>query len=141
MLNDYDSTYQLLNKKITKLLINEEKDLISFHIEGADPLVFEIYGDCCSRSWIEHITGIDNLIGHTIIDGEEIDLGEITGADKNEDTDYLQKYSLKLITDKGYFELEYRNDSNGYYGGSILSEQEWRAFDKDSLKIELKEDF
>jgi hypothetical protein len=33
--------------------------------------------------------------------------------------DVLQFYGVQLVTDKGYFKLEYRNSSNGYYGGNL----------------------
>ncbi len=32
---------------------------------------------------------------------------------------YLQQYFYEIVTDKGSFTLEMRNESNGYYGGSM----------------------
>lgn len=40
-------------------------------------------------------------------------------ADDEYENDYLQYYGVQINTDKGAFTLEYRNSSNGYYGGSL----------------------
>jgi len=49
-------------------------------------------------------------------DLEMPDLGNIPGKYR-EDVDEVQYYGLKITTDKGRCTLDYRNDSNGYYGG------------------------
>jgi hypothetical protein len=41
------------------------------------------------------------------------DLGEMP------DRDVVAYYGLKVTTDKGEMVVDYRNDSNGYYGGSL----------------------
>lgn len=52
--------------------------------------------------------------------------------------DVLKLYSEKLTTAKGIFELEFRNDSNGYYGG-------WLAYvgkaDPEAKFVEITEDW
>lgn len=34
--------------------------------------------------------------------------------------DSVRYYGLKITTDKGRAVIDYRNDSNGYYGGNLV---------------------
>ena len=53
----------------------------------------------------------------TIIECEDLampDLGDMPGCD------CVQYYGAKITTNKGDMVIDYRNDSNGYYGGEIV---------------------
>lgn len=86
-------------------------------------------GDCCSTSWFESIIEQNSLVGHTIISVENLDLDnpangktcEKCGADHNEKKphDELKFYGFALNTNLGRCIIDYRNDSNGYYGGEV----------------------
>jgi hypothetical protein len=81
--------------------------------------VYEAEGDCCSQSWIEHIDDKEDIIGQVvaeIIDSEGV---AKEGEDLSE-FDCLQVYKTTLKTDKTTFDIEYRNNSNGYYGGYLV---------------------
>lgn len=120
----------LVNLKVNSLEINSDKTVIVLNTDsGKRYLVAE--GDCCSNSWFENISGLDNLIGQTILEVTDVDL-----PDKNIDTDYeyFKFYSYKLRTPKGVCELEYRNSSNGYYGGSVSVEEELNKYYDEDLK-------
>ena len=75
---------------------------------------WEPEGDCCSRSWIEHIEGVENLAGQTIL---EAWTSNGDRDDNHPDYDCLQIYFYKLRTTAGYVDIDMRNSSNGYYGG------------------------
>jgi hypothetical protein len=45
---------------------------------------------------------------------------ELPGSDDNHpEHDCLQVYGLKVTTNKGEIVIDYRNSSNGYYGGNL----------------------
>lgn len=71
-------------------------------------------GDCCSESWIEHIEGVGALFG-TIKSVEEIVISDSWTTDD----DLLQIYAFKITTDKGVCTIDFRNRSNGFYGGEM----------------------
>lgn len=97
------------------LIFQTDKGLISFLVEG----------DCCSRSWIEHFEGVEALLGKTVISTEDIMINNVFPRNEYDETidehgnahEYLQSYGVKLTTTAGRAQIEYRNSSNGYYGG------------------------
>lgn len=107
---------ELIGLKIEKLF--GDKDTLGFRTSDKD-FVYTAYGDCCSTSWFEHVSGIDFLVGHTVQSVEDISLPEITDPKELSDHECLQQYGYRITTDKGYFLVEMRNSSNGYYGGSV----------------------
>lgn len=46
------------------------------------------------------------------------DLGNIK-TEHCEHPDCIRYYGLRIVTDKGRAVIDFRNNSNGYYGGSI----------------------
>lgn len=106
----------LIGKKVLAVHLADDGGAIKFDVEGADPIVAQADGDCCSYSWIEHIEQPENLLGvvSNIEDVEMPDLGD------QPDHDVMSYYGCKIHTEKGSALLDYRNDSNGYYGGSLV---------------------
>ena len=79
-------------------------------------------GECCSQSWIESIFEPNALIGYEILKIDHIELPDsyyesIPGTTHYED--YVQYYGFAMYTSNGKCVIDYRNSSNGYYGGSI----------------------
>ena len=91
--------------------------LCVFLIAESDPIIAKADGDCCSSSWIEHITLPALGFPAKVIFVDNIDLPGST----NDDPTYecLAVYGLNIITDKGDIIIDYRNSSNGYYGGKL----------------------
>lgn len=75
-------------------------------------LVYESVGDCCSVSWIEHITVPTDITGAAVISvgNEEMDVVD-------DDGDTIRYYQESVATPKGEIIIEFRNRSNGYYRG------------------------
>lgn len=117
------------------LAVHGDTDTLEFVTENG-VIVYGCEGDCCSSSWFEHVSGIDNLIGHTVTNVEEISMNSIT-PEEEKNYECLQQYGFRISTDKGYFEVDMRNSSNGYYGGYITGPY---SRTEPSLK-EIKEDF
>lgn len=104
----------LIGKTIHKIYLNKERDVIAFVVDGEPyPFMYYAEGDCCSNSWFEHIDNVPALIDAivTAIDSEH---GDQQG--KHGD-DVIEWDFIKITTHKGKATLEFRNQSNGYYGG------------------------
>ena len=104
----------LLNKTILSVTMSDDKQVMTF-VTMSGPVVVRAEGDCCSGSWFESIDDPAALLG-TVRDVEEIpmpDLGD------QPDHDVMQYYGLKITTERGRAVIDYRTDSNGYYGGYL----------------------
>lgn len=77
--------------------------------------VYTAYSDCCSESWIESTDPMVELFGATV---NRIEQSETQSADGTRQ-EYDKVDFVTLVTDKGHWKLEFRNSSNGYYGGSM----------------------
>jgi hypothetical protein len=113
----------LLNKVLTNILISQDRLALKFVTEGEE-IVAQCDADCCSYTWIEHVETCS--LPATVTAVEDIELPE-QGADGKQggvngpsSTDAVAFYGLRITTDKGYIIIDYRNDSNGYYGGSLV---------------------
>ncbi len=107
---------ELIGKRITGLLVNEDQSLLVFTTDHGD-VAYETYGDCCSETWFADITGVQALIGGAVNSVEEVEMAEVQDGRSRQEYDSL--YGVKLTTDKGHADIVYRNSSNGYYGGNI----------------------
>ena len=112
--------YDLDEKKLLGLIVDhvevsKDKDKLAIHLIGGITAEFETYGDCCSYTWIEHITVPIDVLGAPIIAVKELE------DDRSEDRDgeLIQFYQTAFVTPRGEIIVEYRNSSNGYYGGSL----------------------
>lgn len=109
----------LVGKHITKVQMNAGKDDVRF-ITTTGNLDYYCYGDCCSESWVNHVNDIDNLMDATVTQVEEFDFHTLLGVEPEptrQDSDEVLFH--KVHTNKGTCLIEFRNSSNGYYGGSF----------------------
>lgn len=110
----------LVGKYITSFEMDGLGDWIKFNLKNEPPVILDAVGDCCSKSWIESVDAPRALVGE-VLSVEEIampNLGNIE-TPKMADVDSVQYYGLKIVTTNGHAVLDYRNDSNGYYGGEL----------------------
>lgn len=108
----------LIGEIITDLLINDEKTVIQFKLTDGRKRTFITAGDCCSESWIEHVSGIKALCGAEILIVDELELRTIDGDGSRQEVDKI--YGISCRTNKAdEFHIEFRNSSNGYYGGAL----------------------
>ena len=108
----------LIGKKIIKLLFNLEKNSFAFLLDSGRLEQFNCEGESCSTSWIEHISGINNLLGKEIKKIEYISLDRPRNEDEWGEKETLI-YRWDIYTDGGICTMEMRNLSNGYYSGMI----------------------
>ena len=110
-----------VGKTISNIEMNADKTVMRFTLSDGAVLYASAVGGCCSCSWFEHIEGEDALIGHEVLRAVEREMSE--AIDKTNGPDYgdlTQFYGWTLETDRGRFDVEMRNESNGYYGGSVI---------------------
>jgi hypothetical protein len=111
----------LINKTIQAICLNEDKTEVAFVDTEGNIHGFYSEGDCCSHSWIEHMSGVAALLGNQITGGEEREIDDDAHIFWKDDDYRIIVYGIQLRTAKGYFDLEFRNSSNGYYGGQMVS--------------------
>lgn len=133
----------LVGKTVTAIYIAEDKEAIRFDLDNGESIVAKCDADCCSYTWIEHVTLPALGFPFLVLAEKDVELPE----DIENDGDYIQFYGFALETDKGDFLLDYRNSSNGYYGGSLswpndkhfyggvfgqnVSEEKWQPVEQD----------
>lgn len=106
-------------------MLDESGVRIKFEDDHEIGLVLE--GDCCSHSYFTDSAeeAFEELVGSTIQKLEErsgrSDKNGLPDPDEDEYHSTLW-YFLVITTDKGHVTIDWRNDSNGYYSGSILAE-------------------
>lgn len=139
-----DCLERLLDKKVTRLLLNDIKNSIVFEIENGTAERFNCEGECCSNSWIEHISGVHSLLNHTIKKIEYFDIDQ-EESDEYVDDNYERTliYRWDIHTEAGICTMEMRNFSNGYYCGELTHISDSKEDDEDFEvpTIECKEDF
>lgn len=116
---------------LSAVVLGDDKETITFCFEGGFEARFRVEGDCCSHSWIEHLDVPPYVIGEKLISVEDARTDDLTedrvanpmiGSDEYRYPQHecLQAYKTIFRTAKGDIVLEYRNSSNGYYGGYLV---------------------
>lgn len=107
---------QLLERRIDAIRIDgDEQHYLAFDTD-AGTLCMAALGGCCSESWFYHILGVKALLGHTVTDIEIVkDDADPPDTYSRQEEDKL--YGFNIRTTGGMADVEFRNSSNGYYGG------------------------
>jgi hypothetical protein len=128
--SEFYKTYSepIIGKPIKSIKRYQDKhgtDYILFDFD-TEQHFYEVNGDCCSRSWIEHYTEPNDIVGKTILSVEDYDDERTEISNGN----VVQNYETRFKTLAGDIVVEYRNESNGYYSGSLR----YLNFDKEKLQ-------
>lgn len=106
----------LIGKTIQNIKIAEDKLALLFVLDNEECLVVGVDTDCCSYMWVESVEmpvlGFPATV-FSVRDLEMPDLGDLPGCD------VVAYYGCEISTNKGAIVIDYRNDSNGYYGGNL----------------------
>lgn len=105
----------LVGKTITGMKIAEDKKALLFITDQGEAVV-KVDGDCCSSSWVESIELPALGFPAKVTAVSDLDL---PGVDQKDEYDFIAVYGCKITTDKGEIVIDYRNSSNGYYGGNL----------------------
>ena len=113
-----------INELIGKTLKCAERhgdDRIEFETTDGD--IYELYHlqDCCESVSIESIVGdLVDLVGHPILIAEEVSNDEYANNFKHEyEPESCTWTFYKLATIKGYVDIRWFGESNGYYSESV----------------------
>ncbi len=123
----------MTGKEIASVALANNKERLEFRFADGTGRAFTVSGDCCSSSWIEHLEMPPDVVGATLLaveDGGSVDATDNDtlnpvrppawdGDNNNREHECLQVYSTTFKTTRGDIVLEFRNSSNGYYGGSL----------------------
>ena len=108
----------ITGKTIESVTLSGDKERIDFVFGDGTRKAYGVEGDCCSVSWIEHLEVPDDVKGATLT---SVDDGDgVEAEDPDDKYDCLQVYNTTFHTNRGDIVLEYRNESNGYYGGYLI---------------------
>lgn len=118
-----------INELVGKTLTKVEKinnDEIIFHCETGEKYKMYHESDCCESVTIEDINGdLEDLVGTPITLAEEISNYKPTSEADIIKTEKTQEYGsctwtfYKLATIKGYVDIRWFGESNGYYSERV----------------------
>src|SRR5438552_518232 len=119
MPNEMDEVEELsafIGRRFAAVGLSPDRRRLTFHAsDGQANLTLRADGDCYSTSWIEHLEGAEEILGQPIRKVERAYVGEyMLGS-----CSYRKLYFYRFSTEEGSATIELRNDSNGYYGGSL----------------------
>lgn len=120
-MSDWVQFADLLGKTLVKVEVNADRDRITFHTSDE---AFALYHsqDCCESVTIQDINGEwEDLIGSPLLVAEEATNENETPEGVNP-PDYPESYTwtfYKLATIKGFVDIRWLGESNGYYSESV----------------------
>lgn len=108
--------FSILNGKTIVELSGMEKDSDEISIECSDGSAYKLYHeqDCCESVYLEDVSGnVSNLLNTPIISAD------LTTDSQNTDwgSQTYSYYHLKTV--KGYVDLRWCGESNGYYSEEV----------------------
>lgn len=110
------TTNPLLGRVITAIYLADDRKAIRFDL-GDEQIIALVDGDCCSTTWIESIENPQAIIGAEVQIARDLDIDRL---DEGQQGDAVTAfYGFQISTAKGTCTLDYRNESNGYYGGNL----------------------
>jgi hypothetical protein len=108
-------THILVGRTITAVYLAEDETAIKFTTDAGE-IVAKCRAECCSHTWVEHIDLPALGLPAVVVSAEEVELHAELDTRGGE----LEFYGFKILTDRGELLIDYRNESNGYYGGSLV---------------------
>ena len=125
----------IVGKRINGFTITDDKTTLTFNDDAGTLYVYNAEADCCSHSWIENVEDPEYLISNLVMKVEE---KEIT--DYEEDGCCIQIMGYDIYTDKGICKIDFRNSSNGFYGGRLqIIDIKMNSLQENIMHLKIKE--
>lgn len=115
------SLIDLTGVKILSAKISDKKEIIILTTETKE-IFLTWSGDCCSKCYVVHVSGLYFLIGATISRVENTTWSVLSAPNEEDifNCGYTtESMGTKLFTNKGSITIECRLEHNGYYGGTV----------------------
>jgi hypothetical protein len=114
---------ELLDKTLASVTVNGAQDEIRFVTDDGKSYRMWHSQDCCEHVYVESIVGdLADLIGSPILMAKEVTSDENPADAKPETIDGQDSFTwtfYKLATAKGYVDIRWYGESNGYYSESV----------------------
>lgn len=107
----------LVGKQLTGMKIADDKLALKFETTEGDVGAYT-YADCCSGTWIESVENTVSVFPALVLSVEDLDMPDL-GESWQNGKESIAYYGCKVTTDRGVIVIDYRNESNGYYGGGL----------------------
>ena len=105
----------LIGHTLFAVYLAEDREAVKFVTDNGE-VVARCDADCCSYTWIEHIDLPALGLPAVVVAAEDVVLNQ----DMDDRGGELAFYGFKITTDRGELLIDYRNESNGYYGGDLV---------------------
>lgn len=112
---DHEKWDPIVGKMLRSVVVSPDKETLKITLEDGTVVSYVAFAGCCSTTWIEHLNNEEFAPGAIVTSVE--DLGCLDEVE--EDSDYIKTYEYVIKTNKGSIHVEFRNSSNGFYGGSL----------------------
>lgn len=107
----------LVGRTIQRVVVQEEGQRLTF-LTDKGRVSWVCKADCCSYTWMETVEVEPGLV---------LEVEEVEGTDEplegrepsKGDYDYVRYHAVKVKTTGGHGLIDFRNDSNGHYDGSM----------------------
>lgn len=109
----------LIGQKINSVTVSADDEQVIFETDN-HKYIYVAAEDCCSHSWIEAIEDVENIIGQKVIKIEE---NEVNREEDHQQCETLDIANYDIYTERGICRINFRNSSNGYYGGHLELEE------------------
>lgn len=106
----------LADQPIRSVKVIDDGKRLRFTLMDGRTLTYRAVGECCSESWIEHVTVPPDIEGTVLSHVKEYD-----GVELDFETEV---YQVAFGSPKGEIVVEFRNRSNGFYGGYLAGPEE-----------------
>ena len=118
MIDTREGLARMVGKTFTRVEGSAGDGEMRFVTADGETFLFSHYQDCCESVRIEDVCGdIQDLVGEPILMAEEVS-GEAPASD--EDHWGSQTWTFyKFATRKGYVDVRWLGESNGYYSESV----------------------
>jgi len=110
----------LIGKTLVSVVADELRDEITFVTNDGEIFFMNHSQDCCENVSIEDINGdLEDLIGVPILLAEESTSEENPNGIVKDYQDSFTWTFYKIATIKGYVDIRWYGESNGYYSESV----------------------
>ena len=117
IVNTQKGMAQMLGKTFVKVTGSVDGDAMLFETAQGERFMFAHQQDCCETVRINDIVGdLEDLVGEPLLISEEV-----KGATEPDEEHYeIYSYTFyKFATRKGYVDVRWLGESNGYYSEGV----------------------